>query len=63
MIDSYRTALDRRIAAGKVHLNDKGTLITACFERGAESVVIVDGEEYILKETDNLITNGWNKEN
>jgi hypothetical protein len=58
MTDSYLKALDNRIKAGKVHLNNKQTLITGYEERGTVSIVIVDGKEHVLTEDDNLITNG-----
>jgi hypothetical protein len=61
MSEDYRKALDNRIKAKKVHLNNKQTLITAYFERGADSIVIVEGKEHILTENDNLIMNGYEK--
>ena len=58
MIDQYRTALDKRIAAGKVYLNVKGNIITAYRESDLKAIVTVDGKEIILQETDNIIING-----
>ena len=58
MIDNYRTALDKRIAARKVYLNVKGNIITAYRESDLKAIVTVDGKEIILQETDNIIING-----
>lgn len=58
MTELYRIALNNRIKAGKVHLNNKQTVVTGYEERGVDSIVIIEGKEYILTENDNLITNG-----
>ena len=58
MIDQYRTALDKRIAAGKGFLNVKGNVITAYRESDLKAIVTVDGKEIVLQEEDNLIING-----
>ena len=58
MIGHYRKVLDSRIAAGKVYLNDKQTLITGYDEKEGCAVVIVEGKEVILTENDNLLING-----
>ncbi len=58
MIGHYRKALDSRIAAGKVYLNNKQTLITGYDEKEGCAVVIVEGKEIILTENDNLLING-----
>lgn len=59
---TYRKALDNRIKAGKVFLNDKQTLVTGYEELGMLSFVIVDGVERILTENDTLIINGHKNE-
>lgn len=59
---TYRKALDNRIKAGKVFLNDKQTLVTGYEELGALSFVVIDGKERILTENDNLIINGHKNE-
>lgn len=58
MTDSYLKALDNRIKANKVYLNDKSTLITGYEERGSLSIVVVNGKDRILTENDNLLING-----
>lgn len=61
MSENYRKALNSRIKAGKVYLNDKNTIVTGYEERENYAVVIVDGKEWILTESDNLIVNGNEK--
>lgn len=58
MTELYRISLNNRIKAGKVHLNNKQTVVTGYEERGADSIVIVEDKEHVLIETYNLITNG-----
>lgn len=54
----YRIALDKRITAKKVFLNNKETLITGYRETDLKAIVIVDGKEVILNEDDNILING-----
>jgi hypothetical protein len=56
--EQYRTALDRRIKAGKVYLNNKQTQITGYFEFANAVVVLACGKGVILTEEDNLIMDG-----
>lgn len=61
MSENYRIALEKRIAARKVYLNDKQSVVTGYEELGSLTVVFVEGKEHILKETDNIIINGNEK--
>lgn len=58
MTGHYRISLDKKIAAKKVFLNNKETLITGYRETDLKAIVIVDGKEVVLTDEDNLIING-----
>lgn len=55
---TYLSALNNRIKAGKVYLNNKQTRVDGYEEVGQLAIVIIDGQQRILTENDNLIING-----
>lgn len=62
MSNLYQTALENRIKAGKVYLNNKQTRVTGYQEQDKRTIVIVRGKEIELTENDNLILNGYEKQ-
>lgn len=57
-MSDYLNALNNRIKAKKVYLNDKNTLVEGYEELGKLTFVVVEGKEVILTQNDNLLING-----
>lgn len=55
---TYLSALNNRIKAKKVYLNNKQTRVDGYEEVGQLAIVIIDGQQRILTENDNLLING-----